>query len=83
MLFDFKCPRCRRVFEDMIKPHVYATPCIKCHANADRQVSAPRIDKTALALTKGASPESIAHFDRIHRERKAIDDRKLAEHGSY
>lgn len=34
-------------------------------------------------MTKGASPESIAHFDRVHRERKAIEERTFERHGDY
>lgn len=83
MLFDFVCQQCDHVFEDMVHPHIHEAPCPKCAATASRQISAPRIDRSAIALTPGASPESIAHFDRIHRERKQIEERTYERHGDY
>jgi putative FmdB family regulatory protein len=83
ILFDFTCSACDLTFEDLVKPSKRSAPCPKCKAPAKRQISTPRIDRSAIALTNGASPESIAHFDRLHRERRAIEDRKYAEHGDY
>jgi putative FmdB family regulatory protein len=83
MLFDFQCQNCNLLFEELVKSSKKKAPCPKCQATAIRQISTPRIDRSAIALTKGASPESIAHFDRIHRERKAIEERTHAEHGDY
>jgi putative FmdB family regulatory protein len=83
MLFDFRCPDCNSVFEDLVKPDIRSAQCPECGATAARMVSTPRIDRTRIALTNGASPESIAHFDRIHRERAAYENRMKAEHGDY
>lgn len=83
ILFDFECQRCFHYFEDMVQPHVHEAPCPKCGYSASRQISPVRIDRSAIAMTKGASPESIAHFDRVHRERKAIEERTFERHGDY
>lgn len=83
MIFDFKCTKCDRISEDLVNPGTYWTQCPHCLANAQRILSPVRIDKTRLALTNGASPESISHFDRIHRQRKAIEEKTMAEHGDY
>lgn len=83
MMFDFECLVNRHVFEEMTYPDVKSVECPVCGKSAVRTISPVRIDRSAIALTKGASPESIAHFDRVHRERKAIEDKRKAEHGDY
>jgi len=83
MFFDFTCSGCSAQFEDMIDCSEKSTSCPECGATANRQVSPVRIDRTAIAMTKGASPESIAHFDRIHRQRRAIEDKAFERNGDY
>lgn len=82
ILFDFECAKHGR-FEDLAKPDVRQVPCPKCGRDAQRQISPVRIDRLRIATTAGASPESIAYFDRVHRQQKAIEDRKYDEHGDY
>jgi putative FmdB family regulatory protein len=81
--YDFLCPHCQTAFDDLVKPDVYQAECPECGEQAKRTVSAVRIDRTAIALTVGASPESIRHFDRVHRQRKAIEERNMQNHGDY
>ena len=83
ILFDFHCTKCAHDFEDLVKPSVYWLKCPKCKGNAQRVMSPVRIDRTRIALTSGASPESIAHFDRIHNQRRAIEEKSMANHGDY
>jgi hypothetical protein len=82
ILFDFECAE-HGLFEDLVHPHIYEAPCPKCNRNAQRQISAPRIDHYHMALSPSASPESIAKFDRMHRERQEKETRSEAEHGDY
>lgn len=82
MLFDFLCPK-DGVFEELVKPDVKQVPCPRCNASSQRQISPVRIDKYGMALQSGASPTSIDYFDRIHRERKAIEERNERNHGDY
>lgn len=81
--FDFSCPGCKTTFEGFVKPDVFQETCPECGEQANRITSAVRIDRTRIALTEGASPESIRHFDRIHRQRKAIEERNMQNHGDY
>lgn len=82
ILFDFDCPT-HGLFEELVHPHVHEAPCPRCQTNARRQISPVRIDRLGLAMSGTASPESIRYFDKVHRERKAIEDRNYAEHGDY
>ncbi len=81
MFFDFECP----IHPGIVEGFVYPGDTVTCHCGTQmtRLISPVRIDRTSIALTKGASPESIAHFDRVHRERKAIEEKRYAEHGDY
>jgi|LakMenEpi03Aug12_release.lakeMendotaPanAssembly.Ray.scaffolds.fasta_scaffold1640677_2 hypothetical protein len=83
MMFDFRCTNCQHVFEDLVQPLTGNLPCVLCGHTANRVISPVRIDRTAMALSGSAGPESIAHFDRIHREKKAIEDRSYERHGDY
>lgn len=82
ILYDFECPL-HGLFEELVNSSVRESPCPQCGAPAQRTISPVRIDRTAMALQDGATPTSIDHFERIHRERKAIEDRAYSEHGDY
>ncbi len=82
MMFEFSCPHCGQ-FEDLVKPDIRQAPCPRCKAPAERIISPVRIDRYAMALGVGATPTAIEHFDRIHRERRAIEDRAFERNGDY
>jgi hypothetical protein len=82
IFFDFECPEHGR-FEDLVHPGTDQAPCPKCSLNAPRQLSTFRINHMAMAVSASASPESIAKFERAHRQQKAKEERCEAEHGDY
>ena len=79
-MFDFECQSCNAKFEDLIQPDERTTVCPKCGATASRVISPVRIDRLSLALQEGF-PGAADYFDRVHRERKAIEERSEANHG--
>ncbi len=81
ILFDFECPSGHR-FEELVKPDMRQAPCPECGESAQRQISAVRIDKLAMAVN-GDSPTAVDYFDKVHRERRAIEERHHANHGDY
>jgi putative FmdB family regulatory protein len=83
LLFDFACTKCGNVFEEMAKPDNYWSHCPECKANARREISPVRINHTAMANSESASPGTLAHFDRVHKQRKAIEERSMRDHGDY
>ena len=83
LMFDFKCNGCGAEFEDLVESAVRVAPCLKCGANADRQISAVRFDRLKAAASGDGMPGAVDYFDRVHRERKAIEERKEREHGDY
>lgn len=80
-LYDYECPS-GHVFEELTNGEEYFY-CAQHNMKCDRLFPAPRIDRSRIALSASASPESIAHFDRVHRERKAIEEKSMADHGDY
>ncbi len=82
MMFDFECP-VHGYFEELVKPDIRQIPCPQCSAPASRQISPVKIDKIGMALQDGASPTSIDYFERIHRQRKRIENAKFEAHGDY
>lgn len=81
-LYDFECPQ-HGLFEDLVNTQTFECPCPKCNAPARRTISPVRINLLAMATSSSASPESINHFEKIHRQRKAIEDRCFADNGDY
>jgi len=83
MFYDFHCTDCNATHEFFCPTTELEHECPECSGIARRILSAVRIDRTRIATTGSASPESIAHFDRIHQQRKAIEERNMREHGDY
>ena len=83
ILFDHRCTKCKLVFEELTKPGDYWCKCPKCGSNAQRIMSPVRMDRTLAALSDSASPESIKHFDRVHKQRRAIEEKNMRNHGDY
>ena len=83
ILFDFRCKKCEATFEDLVKSDVFQAQCPKCGETARRIISCPRIDKYGMALQEGATETSLKHFERIHQQQKAKEERTMREHGDY
>lgn len=86
-LYDFECED-GHVFEELVDLEYRRGCCAtdawcSCGKPAKVLMPAPRIDRSRIALSASASPESIAHFDRVHRQRKAIEEKRFADHGDY
>jgi hypothetical protein len=82
MAFDFECTQCARVFEAFTKPSVRRRKC-ECGGNALRLLSCPRIDRLAMAVSVGATATSIDHFDRLHQQQRAKEERCFDRNGDY
>jgi len=82
MLFDFLCPSGHE-FEELVYNTEYCYECPQCGLIGKRQLSVLRIDRSGMSLRSGATPTSIDHFDKLHRQQKAIEERAEREHGDY
>jgi putative FmdB family regulatory protein len=82
-MFDFECAMCGKKFEDLVPSDWPAQNCPSCGFQADKQISPVKIGKLDMAMSESASPESLNYFDKVHKQRKAIEDKKYHEHGDY
>ncbi len=84
ILYDWRCSSCDLAFEALSYSAVKELECPNCGAIAKRTlVTPPRIDRLAMGAHKHASPESIDHFDRVHRQQRRIEEACEKEHGDY
>lgn len=82
ILFDFECPKCG-IFEELVQPTEKSAQCPRCESPAPRIISPVKIDRLGMAVQEGASPTSIDYFERVHRQRKAIENKCYEAHGDY
>lgn len=81
-MFDFECA-CGAKFEDLLDPSQRTIECPKCGAAAERVISPVRIDQLRMAASGDGYGTANDYFAKVHRERKAIEDRMYANHGDY
>lgn len=81
-LYDRQCDDCGTRY-DCLEKYRDATPCPECSsANTQRLLSAPNILVSELARGSSATGDSIDKWDRMRRKKMAIEERKIADHGS-
>ena len=82
-MFDFRC--CwGHVTEELTPADTVSIQCPKCGlAAAKVLLSPPKVSWLNLGSQRHASPEAIAKFDKMHRARKAKEDKAYADHGDY
>lgn len=84
ILYDFKCPECAQVFEELVKAGTTEAPCPDCEATAHKvMLKPPRIDRLGMGAQASASPESIDYFERVHKQQARIEEACEREHGDY
>lgn len=83
IMFDFHCASCDATFEELVQPDIRELQCTRCGATARRQISAVRIDRLGMAASGDGFPGAEDYFAKVHRERKAIEDRHYSNHGDY
>jgi putative FmdB family regulatory protein len=81
MMFDFECQDGHR-FEELVSSKVRKITCPTCGDPAYRQISAPRIDYTGMAMTDGMET-AADRFAKSHEQRRAIEERNYKNHGDY
>lgn len=83
IFFEFRCSKCDTVFTKLIRSDVHEHQCPECEGTGRRIVSAARIDWQAFVHGKNASQPAIDKWDKMRRKKMAIEERKLADHGTY
>jgi putative FmdB family regulatory protein len=82
IMFDFLCTACDATFEELVQPEIRTTACLKCGAESKRLISPVHLDRLGMAMQEGM-PGAVSYFEKVHRDRKAIEERTEANHGDY
>ena len=84
-LYDFKCPVCSNLFEELVSPRATTTPCVtnNCKGTAERQLSAPNIDWRCFVFSKHSSEAAVDKWGNARKKKIEKEQRKLRDHGTY
>jgi putative FmdB family regulatory protein len=66
ILFDFECPNCGNIFEELVHKDKLTETCPECSSEASRMISAPRVK---LDGCSGDFPGEYLRWERIQREK--------------
>lgn len=82
--YEYTCPACGHEDDIWCKVSERKTQkCSECGETTNQVVRTPAQPHwTSLAMGDSASPEAIKKFDKMRREKKAVEDKKIADHGS-
>jgi hypothetical protein len=81
--FSYKCGS-GHYHDAFVKNTVQEHECPDCGEVAKRVVRhAPKLDWLGIGASKNASPEFIDRWDKMHKDRKAHEERIEKEHGDY
>lgn len=72
ILFDFECPTCALVFEELVNKEKLTHECPECGSMAARIISTPRVDPR-LGLSEDF-PTMAAKWERSRRARHKSED---------
>ena len=81
--FSYKCTN-SHYHDAFIKNTVTEHECPECGEMAKRCIRhAPKLDWLGMAQGNSAGPEFIDRWDKMHKDRKAHEERTETEHGDY
>jgi NAD-dependent SIR2 family protein deacetylase len=85
LVFDYSCPSCpHQILNNLVDSDAKDdVVCPRCGDTMQRLPPSPKLDWASLAQGDSASPEAIAHFDRVHRQRAAKEAQAKTDHGDY
>ena len=82
--YEYVCPDCGQDFDKFCKmserKQTIHEGCVSIAKQVIRTPAKP--NWSALAMGESASPEAINHFDRMHKDKAAKEEKAIREHGS-
>ena len=78
VVYDYRCESCDRIEERFVRRSEADEQSCECGNSMRRLASVGHLDWDSLS-----SPEAISRFDRVHRQKKALEDKSYREHGDY
>lgn len=82
--YEYTCETCKEELEVFCKVSERENQqCATCSSSLVKQIRTPaRPHWSSLAMGDSASPEAVSMFDKMHRDKAAIETKAIAEHGS-
>lgn len=81
--FSFKCSS-GHYTDAFVKRGTETRPCDTCDEVATKCIRhAPKLDWLGMAQGEAAGPEFVDRWDKMHKDRKAHEERAETEHGDY
>lgn len=66
-MYEFQCSHCNHYFEELTE-YTQTFTCPKCHSNADKLISAPRV---SLEGYSGSFPGAASAWEKKHKQQLA------------
>jgi len=81
--FSFKCSN-GHYHDEFVHRDVESRDCPHCGEQATKVIRyAPKLDYLGMGAQKHAGPEFADRFDKMHRDRKAHEEKNYENHGDY
>jgi putative FmdB family regulatory protein len=81
ILFEFQCPCCDLLFDDLVHPDVKTHVCPECQSpHAKRVLSAPHFD-IRMGLDPTGNPTMAAKWARQHEQARKVEKQRERDHG--
>lgn len=79
--FEFQCPCCDLIFDDLVQPHEMTHACPKCQSpHAKRILSAPRFD-IRMGIDAVGNPTMGAKWARQHEQARKVEEKRARDNG--
>ena len=82
-IYDFKCNECDNVTEHIVRMSVESLPCPDCGADTVRLIGCPNLSISNLAAGASATVDSIDKWDKMRKQKMAIEQKNQDNHGTY
>lgn len=82
--FSYKCSVCEHKHDVFMERGGIPPLCPECSGRTTQIIRhAPKLDWLGMAQGDNAGPEFIDRFEKVHKDRKAHEDKIDREHGDY
>ena len=79
--FEFQCPCCDLIFDDLVQPHEQTHVCPHCQSpHAKRILSAPRFD-IRMGCDPTGNPTMAAKWARQHEQARQVEQKRARDNG--
>ena len=82
-IYDFKCNECDAVHEHFAGMDEKIGVCDTCGEPTTRLIGCPNLSISSLAKGDSATPDSIDKWEKMRKQKMAIESKNQENHGTY